>query len=106
MSTLLQSFDPPVRSRYSAKDMAKPVNFYCANRTAKSVSLIGDFNHWDSHAHPMKQRPDGWWFIEVPLTHGHHQYLFLIDGRPTLDPRASGTASVQNIGKVSVMGVS
>ena len=28
---------------YSARKMAKPVNFYYA----KSVSLIGDFNQWN-----------------------------------------------------------
>jgi hypothetical protein len=27
--------------------MTKPVDFYCANRDAKSVSLIGDFNQWN-----------------------------------------------------------
>jgi hypothetical protein len=32
---------------YSARNMTKPVNFYYANRDAKSVSLIGDFNQWN-----------------------------------------------------------
>jgi hypothetical protein len=27
--------------------MAKPVNFYYANRDAKLVSLIGDLNQWN-----------------------------------------------------------
>jgi hypothetical protein len=32
---------------YSARKMAKPVNFYYANRDAKLVSLIGDLNQWN-----------------------------------------------------------
>ena len=91
---------------HSAKDMAKPVNFFCASNKAKSVSLIGDFNGWNPDAHPMKQRPDGWWFIEVPLTHGHHRYLFVADGVPTPDPRATGTVVMKPFGRVSVIGVS
>ena len=30
-------------SRYSAKKMAKPVNFICVAPEAKSVTLVGDF---------------------------------------------------------------
>jgi len=32
---------------YSQRKMAKPVNFYYANRDAKLVSLIGDLNPWN-----------------------------------------------------------
>jgi 1,4-alpha-glucan branching enzyme len=38
----------------------------------------------------MQRRDDGWWFIQVMLIHGHHQYRFLVDGKPVLDPRAAG----------------
>ena len=93
-------------SRYSAKKMAKPVNFYLQNPAAKSVSLIGDFNDWDPLTHPMRRREDGWWFVEVPLAHGHHHYLFLVDGVPTLDPHASGTAEIKPFAKACVIAVS
>jgi 1,4-alpha-glucan branching enzyme len=96
----------PVRSPYSAKDMAKPVHFYYAKPDAKSVSLIGDFNKWRPNAHPLRRREDGWWFVEAALTHGHHQYLFLVDGVPTLDPRAAGTAQVDGFPKASLIAVS
>ena len=86
--------------------MAKPVHFYYQNREAKSVKLMGDFNDWDPNAHPMSQRPDGWWFIELPLTHGHHHYLFLVDGVATPDPHASGTVQISPSLKVSVAAVS
>ncbi len=56
--------------RYSAKKMAKPVNFVCRAPDAKQVFLTGDFNDWDPVSHPMKRQPDGAWTAQVPLNHG------------------------------------
>ena len=98
--------DEPVASPSSAKNMAKPVNFFYSNRAAKSVSLIGEFNHWNPLTHPMRRREDGWWFAVVPMPHGHHQYQFLVDGVPTLDPQAPGTVYIKPFTKASVIAVS
>ena len=84
----------------------KPINFYCAAPEAHSVTLVGDFNSWDPATHPMQRRPDGWWFLPVQLAHGYHQYLFIVDGTPTLDPQATGTGRNQRYAKVSLMAVS
>jgi hypothetical protein len=54
----------------------------------------------------MRRRPDGWWFIEVHLSHGHHHYLFLVDGLPTLDPNANGTVELGPYSKASIIAVS
>jgi hypothetical protein len=54
----------------------------------------------------MEQRLDGWWFLQVPLAHGHHQYQFLVDGIPTLDPHATGVTQNARYAQVSVIGVS
>ena len=62
----------------------------CHAPQAKSVSLIGDFNDWQPTAHPMTRMPDGGWVLRMELPHGHHQYMFLVDGKPTLDPNAMG----------------
>jgi 1,4-alpha-glucan branching enzyme len=86
--------------------MVKPVNFYFAKSDAKSVKLAGDFNDWNPHSLPMRRRVDGWWFIQVLLTHGHHTYVFLVDGTPTLDPKATGTVQVDRFSKASVIAVS
>jgi 1,4-alpha-glucan branching enzyme len=91
---------------YSARNMPKPVNFYCEAAHAQGVFLVGDFNSWDTTANPMTRRVDGWWFLQVPLTHGHHQYRFLVDGKPMLDPRASGIAHNESNEEVSVVAVS
>jgi len=92
--------------RYSAKKMRKPVNFVCWAPQATSVYLVGDFNEWDASAHPMLRQPDGAWLIQVPLHHGHHQYRFLVDGKPELDPRASGVARDRAGERVSLIAVS
>jgi 1,4-alpha-glucan branching enzyme len=96
--------ETPAGRRYSAKNSIKPVNFYCSAPGAKSVHLAGDFNLW--HPIPMHQREDGWWFLQVQLRHGHHQYHFLVDGKPTLDPQAPGTAHDRNNQLVSLVAVS
>lgn len=90
----------------SGKAMTKPVNFYCAAAKAKRVYLLGDFNDWNPTSLPMQRRVDGWWFLQVGLAHGHHQYRFLVDGKAVLDPRAAGTAINSQKEKVSIVAVS
>ncbi len=94
----------PGRQLLPARDSLRPVNFYCSAPGAKSVHLAGDFSHWRSI--PMTRRVDGWWFIQVELPHGHHHYHFLVDGQPTLDPQASGTARDDDNQPVSLVAVS
>lgn len=97
---------PKSAHRYSAKNISKPINFVCVAPDAKHVSLIGDFNDWHPNAHPMKRQPDGAWSIQVHLSHGHHHYLFYVDGKTQLDPRAQGTARNEKDEKVSLVAIS
>jgi 1,4-alpha-glucan branching enzyme len=92
--------------RYSARSMVKPVNFIYLATDANQVCLIGDFNNWTPGSHPMKRQPGGAWLIQVSLCHGHHRYLFLVDGRPTLDPMADGIARNELGERVSLRAVS
>jgi len=99
----------PVRpgvNRYEARNTTKPVNFYCNAPNAASVVLVGDFNNWDATSYPMQQQVDGCWFLQVQLTHGHHLYRFLVDGKPFLDPRATGIARNERNEQVSLIAVS
>ncbi len=91
--------------KYSAKNIQKPVAFMYIG-DAQQVFLVGDFNDWDPQAHPLTHHVDGAWRINIPLAHGHHHYLFLVDGRPTLDPRADGIARNEKNEKVSLVAVS
>jgi 1,4-alpha-glucan branching enzyme len=97
-------YDQPASQLYSARNSLKPTNFYCSAPGAKSVHLAGDFNHW--YPMPMLQRVDGCWYVQVLLPHGHHQYHFLVDGQPALDPQASGTSRDSDDQPVSLIAVS
>jgi 1,4-alpha-glucan branching enzyme len=101
-----QSGSASALQRYSAKQSSKPVNFICNAPGAKQVAVIGDFNDWEPTAHPMKRQPDGAWMVQVQLSHGHHQYLFCVDGQPRLDPRAHGITRTQDGERVSLLAIS
>jgi|ERR1043166_3310125 1,4-alpha-glucan branching enzyme len=92
--------------RYSARRTARSLNFVCRANGAGSVFLVGDFNFWNPTSMPMKRQPDGNWMVQAQLTHGHHQYYFLVDGRPELDPLAQGTTRNWQGEKVSVVAIS
>ena len=91
-------------SRNPAGTSLKPINFYCAAPRARSVELVGDFNQW--RPAPMQRSVDGWWRAQVQLGHGHHQYRFLVDGQPRLDPHAAGLARDEHDEHVSLIAVS
>jgi 1,4-alpha-glucan branching enzyme len=98
------TLNDPGLAHPGARHSHKPVNFYCAAPQAKSVELAGDFNHW--HPFPMERSVDGWWLAHVELTHGHHQYRFLVDGKPMLDPHATGVVRDEQGERVSLIAVS
>jgi 1,4-alpha-glucan branching enzyme len=103
---MLLDYPLPSLTRCSAKNNVKPVTFICRASEATEVYLVGDFNGWSSVANPMKRQVDGAWRVEIVLCHGHHQYRFLVDGKPTLDPSAYGTAYNGKDEKVSLVAVS
>ncbi len=86
--------------------MVKPIPFTCDALDAQAVFIMGDFNDWDPASHSMRRQHDGRWRVELPLCHGHHHYLFVVDGQPTLDPKAGGVARNERNEKVSLIAVS
>lgn len=108
---LLDSYTTPAyqaggTDRYSAKRTTREVNFFCLAAEAKSVSVIGDFNNWQPGVHAMKRQPDGGWTLRIPLHHGHHRYVFCVDGKSVLDPRAQGISRNERNERVSLIAVS
>ncbi|NIP85636.1 MAG: 1,4-alpha-glucan branching enzyme, partial [Planctomycetales bacterium] len=57
------------------------VNFAVWAPNARSVSVIGDFNNWDGHRHPMRKLiPSGIWEVFIPeLPEGVH-YKYRVEG--------------------------
>jgi 1,4-alpha-glucan branching enzyme len=104
METLQAKLTDP--KRYSAGKTLKPIPFACNAPDAQAIFLAGDFNNWSETSHPMQRQIDGAWQLMVPLNHGHHHYVFVVDGKHVLDPRASGVARNQKGERVSLIGVS
>jgi 1,4-alpha-glucan branching enzyme len=86
--------------------MEKPVNFFCVAPGAQAVFLSGDFNDWRQTSHPMQRQQDGSWHLQISLNHGHHRYVFVVDGTAALDPKAMGITRNERNERVSLIAVS
>ena len=56
---------------------------------AKEVSLVGNFNQWNSQANPMKKDKKGIWKVTLSLGPGRYEYRFIADGKWENDPSCS-----------------
>ncbi len=45
---------------------------------AASVSVIGDFNDWDAHQHPLTAEAKGYWYADVPVAQIGQEYRYEI----------------------------
>jgi len=65
-----------------SRDAVK-VTFYTADAiTADCVHLVGDFNHWNEHATPMKPLKDGRFKVVIELApNSAYEFRYLVDGQ-------------------------
>jgi len=58
--------------------------------SARRMSVVGEFNGWDTDATPMVREGSGkTWSARIPLQPGRHEYAFVVDGqRWVVDPLA------------------
>ena len=66
--------------------------FTLEERSAKSVSITGDFNRWSPTENPMRKERNGVWSTQISLRPGTDQYKFVVDGIWREDPRAGASA--------------
>ncbi|HSQ30702.1 MAG TPA: isoamylase early set domain-containing protein [Gemmatimonadaceae bacterium] len=73
-------------------DTVQLVRFVFADSSARSVSLVGDFNGWARERTPLRATARaGVWSVSVPLTAGRHEYAFIVNGeRWVADPLSPG----------------
>ncbi len=75
------------------------------NPSATSVSLVGEFNDWNSSANPMTQNGDTW-TTSIDLDPGEYMYKFVVNGADwKTDPENSNTADDGYGGQNSVLTV-
>lgn len=52
-----------------------------AVKSAKTVSIVGEFNNWDTHTHRMRKQKHGSVAVTLELEKGReYQFRYLIDG--------------------------
>ncbi len=65
----------------------RKVKFFLNNvPEATKVGVAGDFNGWQTEAHPLKHNRDGTWTTTLSLLPGTYQYRFFVDGEWCDDP--------------------
>jgi 1,4-alpha-glucan branching enzyme len=99
------NFDMTMRRPLPKANM-RAVNFICQAALAQTVSIVGDFNHWNAASHPLKKMPDGSWYLSMELKAGHHRYAFMVEGVLTLDPHGQGVTRNDKGERVSLVPVS
>jgi 1,4-alpha-glucan branching enzyme len=63
-------------------DGVRGVNFAVWAPNARSMSVVGDFNHWDGRRHPMKLHATGGvWEIFIPGLDAGEKYKFRVRGQ-------------------------
>jgi 1,4-alpha-glucan branching enzyme len=71
------------------KSLHGKIKFEYSAPEAKGVSLVGNFNQWNSQANPMKKDKKGIWKATLPLEPGRYEYRFFADGYWENDPSCS-----------------
>jgi hypothetical protein len=81
-----------------------PVQITFDAASAQRVSIVGDFNDWDSTASPLARfGSNGPWTVTVNVTPGRHLYAFMVDGKLVVDPRAPRARDLDYGGDASVL---
>jgi len=75
-------------SSHNKQFTGSPTQFAFQAPSTRQVSLVGDFNNWDTRAAPMDKGPDGFWRLSLPLAPGRYEYRFFADGVWQDDPNA------------------
>ena len=94
----------PIERKPEVQLRPVPINLHCARPQARRVFVLADFTEWEPVE--MKRRIDGNWLLQVNLVPGNYHYVFLVDGEPQLDPRATGSVTLDGSGPFSLLAVS
>jgi hypothetical protein len=63
------------------KQTTVKVEFYFVpNTQVQTVSIVGDFNHWDINKNKLKKHGDKW-VAKLSLKPGRYYYMFVINGK-------------------------
>jgi 1,4-alpha-glucan branching enzyme len=77
------------RNPMHVKFIKGKIKFEFSAPEAKVVSLVGNFNQWNSQANPLKKDKKGIWKVTLSLEPGRYEYRFIADGKWENDPSCS-----------------
>jgi len=95
-----------MKKQMQKKTKRRRTTFSFSAPEAGKVSLVGEFNNWDSSKHPMKCDDNGLWTKTVMLEPGIYEYKFLADENWMTDTknehsRLNGYGTLNSLIKVS-----
>jgi hypothetical protein len=67
------------------QNKSEKVKFIILAPDAKSVSVVGSFNNWNTEINPLIQK-DSVWTTEIQINPGYYYYKFVVDGHWIPDP--------------------
>ncbi len=80
------------------------VLFSYLSTDAEVIAIQGDFNSWDSSSDVLLDVDGrGLWQRVIPLKHKAHNYRYIVDGNPIIDPNNPESLYVPGRGQVSVI---
>lgn len=94
---------PVANSVADSASMLQETQFILVDNSAKSMSVVGQFNDWDQTATPMTfDSTHGAWSVTIPLLPGRHEFQYVIDGTrrvndPTLPQVSSDFGSPNSV---------
>jgi hypothetical protein len=101
VSTLWLARSPARPAVAGAEDSAGTIHqFVLIAPSASSVSLVGDFNAWNTSATPL-QRQGSAWTVEIALPPGRHMYSFVVDGSEWVTDASAARAPEDEFGRSS-----
>ncbi len=87
-------------SPYEEKEF-RTVEFRIYQPQAESVSLVGNFNHWDPESDFLERERNGVFRVVKKLKPGEYHYNFVVDGKVILDTYNPITLLREETGEIS-----
>ncbi len=78
-----------IKKQYLKSKPVCKVTFEVPAKEATSVSVVGDFNEWNTEATPLKKLKNGTFKAVIPFEKGNsYEFKYVIDGAYTNEEKA------------------
>lgn len=66
---------------------SKNIEFWFQAESGKEIFIAGSFNNWNPARTKLKDTGDGLYKVTIHLSHGTHEYKFVMDDIWLIDPK-------------------